>query len=183
MFAALAIQLHADPLRSSAIGLSAVLIYRYSDVRPLAVASFALWTPAYHFIAPMAGTLPPAVGSAALAAGLVSAVALVERTTTDREERIRRALFALCAIAAAAVVADRHLVVASADLAPDDLSLLVLLVLLAALTVLRVRATLREAAVAALTLATFVLAGVVHIVGAPYHTDAVVACITRPACS
>lgn len=174
LFGALAVQLHADPLRSAGIVVCAALVYRYSDLRPLALAAFALWTPAYHFIAPRAGTLPAAVGIAALAAGLIAAVMLVERTA-DREERIRRALFAICAIAAAAVVSDRHLVVASSGLAPDDLSVLLLVALVPACALVRFRPTGREAAVAALTLATLVLAGVAHIVGAPYHTDAVVA--------
>lgn len=179
LFAGLALELRADLPLAAAIALAAALAYGGTDRarRPLAVAAFALWTPAYHFVAPQpaTGPLPAIVGLAAAAAGLMALAALLDRRTRDPAERVRRVLYALCAIAASALVADRHLMVGSRGLAPDDAALALLVIVAPLLALLPLAARARDAAVVGLALLVLSLTGVAYILGTPYHADTVAA--------
>lgn len=187
LFAGLALELRADLVTATLIAAAGAIAYGGTDGarRPLAVAAFALWTPAYHFAAPapQAGPLPAIVGLAALAAGLLALAALLDRRAgTDtawpaerQSERTRRALYAICAVAASALVADRHLVVGSTGVAPDDAALVLLVVLGPLVALSRLRAGGRDAVITGLTLLVFALAGLAFILGKPYHADTVAA--------
>ena len=179
LFAGLALELRADLALAAAIALAAALVYGATDQarRPLAVAALALWTPAYHFVAPQppAGPLPALVGLAAIGAALTALAALLDRGTPDPAERVRRVLYALCAIAGSALVADRHLMVGSRGVAPDDAALVLLVVLAPVVALLPIRTRVRDAAVAGLALLVLSLAGLAFVLGTPYHADTVAA--------
>jgi hypothetical protein len=156
--------------------IAGLIVYRASPaaVRPLAVAAFALSTSAIRLFgpAPLAGAFPPLVFAAA-AVALAGAVETLFHPGLDADECVRRMGPALLAIAAVGAVVARHLVVASAALAPDDIAVAIL----AAAVPLRllVRRPSSEAIVTALAVTTFALAGTALVLGKGYHVDAVTA--------
>jgi hypothetical protein len=143
--------------------------------RPLSVAGFALWTPAIRFLGPdpLAGAFPPVLALASVLSVIGLAAALVDRSSTDQEERLRRIGLGLLAVATVATVVERHLVVESSGIAPDDLMALVVAGVLPILGVVRLRPSARDALATGLALATFVLAAMALLVGKGYHVDAV----------
>jgi len=164
------------PFGIGAFVAAGLLAYRASppSLRPLAAAAFALATPAVRAFGPdpLAGAFPPILFAAAASPLLAAAGALVRRGPDDGE-RVRRVGPAILALAAVAAVTQRHLVVASAGLAPDDLAAIALAV--AVPLRLLVRRPAAEAAVVALALATFAFAGAALVLGKGYHVDAVTA--------
>ena len=163
-----------------AIGLYVVAAYLAflatpPQLRPLTVAAFALWTPALRFFGPdpFAGEFPPLLALAAvLALGAVVAP-LIDRRARDHGERMRRIGLGLLAVAAVATVVERHLVVSSPGVAPDDVMALVVAGALPLLVVARVRPATREALATGLALAAFALTAMALLLGKGYHVDAV----------
>ncbi len=145
--------------------------------RPLAVAAFALWTPALRLFGPdpSAGAFPPALALASVFVLFSLAAALLDRRPLDADERLRRIGLGLLALTCVAAVVERHQVVASLDLAPDDLMALVVVALFPLLTFARLRSGTRDALATGLALATYSLVGLALILGKGYHSDAVTA--------
>lgn len=137
--------------------------------RALAAAVLALWTPALLLFGDVE---LPAVLAAAAALSLWTAVTLLVGLRHDGG-RGRDVGLALLVLGAVATVADRHLVVASAGAAPDDLVALAAAAALPLALLLR-RRRVRDL-VTGLALAAYVLAAVALLVGKPYHSDAAVA--------
>jgi hypothetical protein len=144
--------------------------------RPLAVAAFALWTPAMRFFgpAPLANEFPPLLAFASVLALLNLVAALLDRSARDPAEQLRRIGLGLLAVATVAAVVERHLIVATLVTAPDDLMALVVVGALPLLAVVRLRPALRDALATGLALATFVLVAMALLLGKGYHVDAVV---------
>lgn len=144
--------------------------------RPLAVAAFALWTPALRFFGPdpLAGAFPPVLALAAVLALMNLVAALLDGGARDPEERLRRIGLGLLAVATVATVVERHLVVESLAIAPDDVMALIVVGVLPIVAVARLRPSTRDALATGLTLATFVLAAMALLVGKGYHADVVV---------
>ncbi|TMF61889.1 MAG: hypothetical protein E6I20_12665, partial [Chloroflexi bacterium] len=112
------------------VGIGAYVVaglaaYRASPPRsrPLAVAIFALWIPAIRLLGPdpLAGAFPSLLAGASVVALAAGAAAVLDPRAVEADERTRRAGLAILAIAAVGAVVQRHLVVASSALAPDDL--------------------------------------------------------------
>lgn len=145
------------------------------DLRPLAVAAFALWTPSLRFFGPepLGGAFPPILALAAVLALLNLAGALLDRSAGRADERLRRVGFGLLAVAVVATVSERHLVVASAGVAPDDLMALIVVGVLPLLSVLPLRAVTRDALATGLALAAFALVTLALLSGKGYHVDSV----------
>jgi len=143
--------------------------------RPLTVAAFALWTPAIRFFGPepLAGAFPPLLAFASVLSLINLVAALLDRTATDPDERLRRIGLGLLAVATVATVVERHLVVESFLIAPDDVMALVVVGVLPILSVARLRPSSRDALATGLALATFVLAAMALLLGKGYHVDAV----------
>ena len=143
--------------------------------RPLAVAAFALWTPAVRLFGPepLADAFPPVLAFASVLALFNLVASLLDRTATDPDERLRRIGLGLLAVATVATVVERHLVVESRVVAPDDVMALVVVGTLPLLAVARLRPSTRDALATGLALATFVLAAMSLILGKGYHVDAV----------
>ncbi|HEV8534118.1 MAG TPA: hypothetical protein VGR87_00125 [Candidatus Limnocylindria bacterium] len=143
--------------------------------RPLTVAAFALWTPALRFFGPepTEGRFPPILALASVLALFNLVGALLDRTARDPEEHLRRIGLGLLAVATVATVVERHLVVASFAIAPDDLMALVVVGTLPLLAVLRVRPPTRDALATGLALAAFTLTAIALLVGKAYHVDSV----------
>ncbi len=110
-----------------------------------------------------------------LATVAYTAAVLVDPSPVHPSVRLRRVGYGILAIATTATVVDRHISVASPGLAPDDLLAIVSAAALAALAHAPARSSVRDAGATGLVLATFVLTGMVLILGAPYRADAVVA--------
>ena len=146
-----------------------------SALRPLTVAAFALWTPAIRFFGPepLAGGFPPVLAFASVLSLINLVAALLDRSARDPDERLRRIGKGLLAVATVATVVERHLVVESPGVAPDDLMALVVVGVLPVLAVSRLRPSTRDALTTGLALATFVLAAMSLILGKGYHVDAV----------
>jgi len=146
-----------------------------SGFRPLTVAGFALWTPAVRFFGPdpLAAAFPPLLAFASVLSLINLVAALLDRTARDPDERLRRIGLGLVAVATVATVVERHLVVESVVIAPDDVMALVLVAVLPILAIARLRPSSRDALATGLALATFVLAAMALIVGKGYHVDAV----------
>ncbi len=146
-------------------------------LRGLAAAAFALWTPALLFFGPepIAGGFPPAVAVASLIALLNVALAILDRSAVPPGERVRRVAIGILVVATVAAVVERHLVVASLAIAPDDVMALVVVAVLPLVAVVRLRPRTKDAIATGLALATYVLIGVALIAGKGYHVDAVVA--------
>jgi hypothetical protein len=143
--------------------------------RPLTVAGFALWTPAVQFFGPepLASAFPPILAFASVLSLLNLVAALLDRSARDPDERLRRIGLGLLAVATVATVVERHLVVESPIVAPDDLMALVVVGALPVLAVARIRPSARDALATGLALATFVLAAMALLIGKGYHVDAV----------
>jgi len=145
-------------------------------LRPFAVAAFVLWTPALIvFGPPGVPAVPLALVVASMATVAYTAAVLVDPSPVHPSVRLRRVGYGILAIATTATVVDRHISVASPGLAPDDLLAIVSAAALAALAHAPARSSVRDAGATGLVLATFVLTGMVLILGAPYRADAVVA--------
>ena len=165
-----------------AVGLylvAALLGYLATPVtfRPLTVAAFALWTPAIRFFGPdpLAGEFPPLLAFASVLSLINLVAALLDRTARDPGERLRRIGLGLLAVATVAAVVERHLVVESTRIAPDDVMALVVVGVLPILAVVRLRPSARDALATGLALATFILAAMALLLGKGYHVDAVTA--------
>jgi multisubunit Na+/H+ antiporter MnhF subunit len=145
--------------------------------RPLAVAAFALWTPAIRFFGPdpLAGEFPPLLAFASVLSLINLVAALLDRSARDPDERLRRIGLSILAVATVATVVERHLVVESRGIAPDDVMALVTVGVLPLLAVVRLRTSARDAIATGLALATFVLAAMALLLGKGYHVDAVTA--------
>ncbi|MBI3522609.1 MAG: hypothetical protein HY071_05840 [Chloroflexi bacterium] len=149
--------------------------------RPLAVAGFALWTPALRFFDqdPFGVGFPPFLAIAGVGS-LVFLVATLIVVQPDGADRMRSIGYGLLGVACVSTVIERHTVVASLVAAPDDLMALVIVVALPILASVRFRASLRDALAIGLVLATYVLVAAALILGKPYHVD-VVAIVHRSA--
>ncbi len=143
--------------------------------RPLTVAAFALWTPALRFFGPepLAGAFPPVLAFASVLSLINLVAALLDRSARDPDERLRRIGLGLLAVATVATVVERHLVVETIVIAPDDVMALVVVGVLPVLAVARLRPSARDALATGLALATFVLAAMALLLGKGYHVDAV----------
>jgi hypothetical protein len=143
--------------------------------RPLTVAAFALWTPAIRFFGPepLAGAFPPMLAFASVLSLINLVVALLDRSARDPDERLRRIGLGLLAVATVATVVERHLVVESIVIAPDDVMALVVVGVLPLLAVAKLHPSARDALATSLALATFVLAAMALLLGKGYHVDAV----------
>jgi uncharacterized protein YjeT (DUF2065 family) len=143
--------------------------------RPLTVAAFALWTPAIRFFGPnpLAGEFPPLLAFASVLSLINLVAALLDRSALDADERLRRIGLGLLAVATVATVVERHLVVQSPGVAPDDAMALIVVGALPVLAVARLRPSTRDALATGLALGTFVLAAMALILGKGYHVDAV----------
>jgi uncharacterized membrane protein len=143
--------------------------------RPLTVAAFALWTPALRFFGPepLAGGFPPILAVASVLALFNLVAALVDRSARDSEERVRRIGLGILAVATVAAVVERHLIVESKVMAPDDVMALVVVGTLPLLAVVRIPSVTRDALATGLALAAFALTAMVLLLGKSYHVDAV----------
>src|SRR2546428_14014598 len=146
-----------------------------STFRPLTVAAFALWTPALRFFGPepTEGRFPALLALASVLALFNLVAVLLDRSARDPDERLRRIGLGLLAVATVATVVERHLVVESIGVAPDDVVALIVVGVLPILAVARLRPSTRDALATGLALATFVLAAMALLYGKGYHVDAV----------
>jgi hypothetical protein len=169
--------LNGNPLFLGVYLLAAVLGYIATPAifRPLTVAAFALWTPALRFFGPdpLAGDFPPLLAFASVLSLINLVASLLDRTARDSEERVRRIGLGLLAVATVATVVERHLVVESTIIAPDDVMAAIVVGVLPVLAVSRLRPSTRDALATGLALATFVLAAMALFLGKGYHVDAV----------
>ena len=143
--------------------------------RPLTVAAFALWTPALRLFGPdpTGGLFPAALAAGAILSLFFLVAVLISRDAVDPEEQLRRVGLGLLAVACVASVVERHLVVASLGVAPDDVIALVVVATFPIIAIARLRPQTRDALATGLALATFALIGIADISGKPYHVDAV----------
>lgn len=143
--------------------------------RPLTVAAFALWTPAIRFFGPdpLSGGFPALLVIAAVLALVNVLAALLDRSARDPEVRLLRVGLGLLALATVATVVERHFVVGTGGVAPDDVMALVVAGVLPILGVVPLRPSARSALATGLALATFVLAAMALLYGKGYHVDAV----------
>ena len=171
------VSLHGNALAVGLYLAAALLGYIATPAvfRPLTVAAFALWTPAIRFFGPdpLAGAFPPLLAFASVLSLINLVAALLDRSARDQDERLRRIGLGLLAVATVATVVERHLVVESVVIAPDDIMALVVVGVLPILAVVRLRPSARDALATGLALATFVLAAMALILGKGYHVDAV----------
>jgi hypothetical protein len=143
--------------------------------RTLAVAAFALWTPALRLFGPdpTAGLFPAAVAVAAVLALAFLVFTLISRSASGPDEQLQRVGLGVLAVACIASVVERHLVVASLTLAPDDWMALVIVVVLPIIAIARLRPWTRDGLAIGLALAVFALVGFADISGKGYHVDSV----------
>lgn len=171
------VTLSSNPLTVGLYLLAALLAYLATPptFRPLTVAAFALWTPAIRFLGPepLAGAFPPLLVLASVLSLLSLVVALLHRSGASPDERLRRIGLGLLAVATVATVVERHLVVESFVIAPDDVMALVVVGVLPLLALIPLRPSTRDALATGLALATFLLAATALLLGKGYHVDAV----------
>jgi len=176
-YAVAIISLHGDALAVGLYLVAALLGYFATPAafRPLTVAAFALWTPAIRFFGPdpLAGEFPPLLAFASVLSLINLVAALLDRSARDPDERLRRIGLGLLAVATVATVVERHLVVESILIAPDDVMALIVVGVLPLLAVVRLKPATRDALATGLALATFVLAAMSLLLGKGYHVDAV----------
>jgi hypothetical protein len=143
--------------------------------RPLTVAAFALWTPALRLFGPdpTSALFPAALAAAAILALFFLVAVLISRDAVEPEEQLRRVGLGVLAVACVASVVERHLVVASLTIAPDDVMALVVVAAFPIIAIARLRPQTRDALATGLALAAFALIGLADISGKPYHVDAV----------
>jgi hypothetical protein len=170
------VTLSGNPLALGLYLLAAFLAYLATPptFRPLTVAAFALWTPAIRFLGPepLAAAFPPLLVVAAVLSLLGLVATLLNRGAVSPEERVRRIGLGLLAVATVGTVVERHLVVESFVIAPDDVMALVV-AMLPILAVIPLRPSRSDALATGLALATFLLAATSLLVGKGYHVDAV----------
>jgi len=144
--------------------------------RTLAVAAFALWTPALRLFGPepTAGLFPAVLAVTAVLALLFLVFMLISRNASGPDEQLQRVGLGVLAVACVASVVERHLVVASLTLAPDDWMAMVVVVLLPIIAVARLRPWTRDGLAIGLAIAVFALVGIADISGKGYHVDSVV---------
>lgn len=144
-------------------------------LRALTVAAFASWTPAFRLFGPdpFGGLYPVALAIAAVLALVFLVVMLLGRISADPDEELRHVGLGLLAVACVALISERHSVVASLGLAPDDLWALVVIAALPVLAVIPMRRSLRDALATGVALGAYVLVGLALILGKGYHVDSV----------
>ena len=169
--------LHGNALAIGLYVLAAYLGYLATPIvfRPLTVAGFALWTPALRFFgpAPLADAFPPVLALASVLALFNLVASLVDRSAVEHDERLRRIGLGILAVVTVAAVVERHLVVESRVVAPDDLMALVVVGSLPILAVVRLRPSVRDALATGLALAAFLLTAMALLLGKGYHADVV----------
>ncbi len=161
----------------AALGLLVLVAFAYflaePAYRPLVIAGFALWTPAlYLFGSRSLLRVEPIV---ALAAGAALAFLLVAAFArhADATTRLRRIGLALLAIAVVSAVFERHNVVASSILAPDDAMAVIAVVGLVTLAASRLPVNIVDALASGIALAAYMLVAMAMLLGKGYHVDAV----------
>ena len=144
--------------------------------RPLAVAAFALWTPAFRLFgpAPFGDRYPGWMAAASILVLFFLVAVLVARATTDPDERLRRIGLALLGVAIISRISERHFVVASLQVAPDELWALLVVAVLPLVAIVRMRSSLRDALATGIALGGYLLVGLALIIGKSYHVDSVV---------
>lgn len=144
--------------------------------RSLIVAGFALWTPALWLFAArgLLARVEPAVAVAAWGALLLVLVTTLIRHGHP-ELRLRRVGLAILAVACVSAVFERHDVVASSILAPDDAMAVLSVIALGALAVVRLPTRVVDSFASGIALATYVLVAMALLLGKGYHVDAVTA--------
>ena len=176
--------LAAAELASSVIGMISYLLfalaatlYTAPHLRPLAVAAFALWTPALWLFGPTDALkeLPAALRLAAVFTLAFTIVAIADPRRTHPSDRLRRVGYGILAIACVSASIARNLVVSSPGFAPGEILAIVCAFALPALSFVHMRPARRELLATALALLTFGFVGLAYIVGKSYHTDVVVA--------
>ncbi|TMD60239.1 MAG: hypothetical protein E6I87_07120 [Chloroflexi bacterium] len=154
-----------------------VLGYRIApkEWRALVVGGLSLWTPAltlYSGARPLR-VEPPVAAAAVVALGLF--VFVLFRYRSENEDRLRRVGPGLVAIAVTSAVFERHNVVSSSILAPDDIAAILAVAVLAVVGLLP-RIPRRAGSLAAvLALSVYALVCLANILGKSYNNDAVVA--------
>lgn len=162
---------------AGALALAGALLIAYRFAEPayriFLVAGFALWTPALALVARAVPVHPSGlvVASAVASFALLVVAVFVGRGTP--EARLRRVALGLVAIAVVSTVFERHSIVASVRVAPDDAMALVAVVVLAVLAVVRLRSGLVDALALGVALAAYALVALALILGKGYHVDAV----------
>jgi hypothetical protein len=144
-------------------------------LRTMTVAAFALWTPAFRLFGPdpFGGLYPVALAIAAVLSLFFLVVVLIARDEIDADEQLRRVGLGLLAVACVARISERHFVVASTGLAPDDVWALVVVAVLPILAIAPVRRIVRDALATGTALGAYLLTGIAFIIGKPYHVDSV----------
>jgi len=158
------------------ISAAAAYVLTPRTFRPLAVAAFALWTPAFRLFGPtpFGDRYPGWVAIASILALFFLVVVLLARDAADPDERLRRIGLALLGVAIIARISERHIVVASLHVAPDELWALVVVAVFPMLAIVRMRSSLRDALATGVALGGYLLVGLALIVGKAYHVDSVV---------
>ena len=176
--------LAAAELASSVIGMISYLLlalaatlYTARHLRPLAVAAFALWTPALWLFGPTdaLAQLPAALRLAAVFALAFTIAAIADPRRTHPSDRLRHAGYGILAIACVSASIARNLVVSSPGFAPGEILAIICAFALPALSFVRMRPARRELLATALALLTFAFVGLAYILGKSYHTDVVAA--------
>jgi hypothetical protein len=144
--------------------------------RPLAVAGFALWSPAFRLFGPTPfGDLYPGWMAVATILALFFLVAvLLARDPADPDEKLRRIGLGVLAVAIISRISERHFVVASLGIAPDEVWAFVVVAVLPILAIVRMRRSLRDAIATGVALGGYLLVGLALILGKAYHVDSVV---------
>ena len=158
------------------IAAAAVYVATPRVFRPLAVAGFALWSPAFRLFGPTPfGELYPGWVAVATILVLFFLVAvLLARDPADPDEQLRRIGLGVLAVAIISRISERHFVVASLAIAPDEVWALVVVAVLPILAIVRMRRSLRDALATGVALAGYLLVGLALILGKAYHVDSVV---------
>ncbi len=176
--------LAAAELASSLVGMLSYLLLAVGatlvtapQLRPLMVATFALWTPALWLFGPTAALeqLPAALRVSAVMALAFTVVAIADPRRTHPSDRLRHIGYGILAISCVAASIGRSLVVASSSVTPGQLLALTVAIGLPLLSYVKMRPASRETIATCLALATFAFVGLAYIVGKPYHTDVVAA--------
>jgi hypothetical protein len=151
--------------------------YRFAppEWRALVIGGFSLWTPAltlYSGARPLR-VEPPVAVAAVAALGLF--VLEIFRGTRDGEDRLRRVGVGIAAIAMTAAVFERHNIVSSSILAPDDITAICAVAVLVVLTLWRRSWTRISTVAAILALTVYAFVCLANVLGKGYNNDAVVA--------
>lgn len=155
----------------------AATLYTAPHLRPLAVAAFALWTPALWLFGQTDAReqLPAELRLAAVFALVFTIVAIADPRRTHPSDRLRHAGYGILAIACVSLSIGASLVVSSPGFEPGEVLATICAFGLPALSFVRMRPARRELLATALALLTFALVGLGYILGKSYHTDVVAA--------